>query len=53
MCHKVCNVLEAKMMKCKDCSVLNHDDEIVMSKDEAWSSWNLELKAIEDANFNK
>jgi hypothetical protein len=53
MCCKVRYVLEAKRMKCKDCNVLSHDDEIVMSKDEAWSSWNAEWKAIEDANFNK
>jgi len=35
MCRKVSNVLEAERMKCKDCNVLSHDDEIVMSKDEA------------------
>jgi hypothetical protein len=46
-------MLEAKMMKCKDYNVPRHDDETIMSKDEAWSLWNIELKAIEDANFNK
>ncbi len=50
MCCKICNVLEAETMKCKDCNVPNQDDEPLMSKDEAWILWN---KAIEDANFNK
>jgi hypothetical protein len=35
MCCKVSKMLEAKMMKCKDYNVPRHDDETIMSKDEA------------------
>lgn len=29
MCHKVHNMLEVEMMKCKDCNVPSHDDETI------------------------